>query len=102
MNDYIERREHDEFSKRMEDEHTRQSRRITILEETVRQIGALATSVEKLACNMEYMLTEQKRQGTRLETLESKDGEMWRKSVGYILSAIIGAVVCYFFAKLTS
>lgn len=49
---------------------------------------ALASSVDKLATNMENMLKEQERQGKRLETLEGCDGEMWRKVTEYIATAI--------------
>ena len=30
--------------------------------------------------------------GKRLVSLESKDGEMWRKVVGYVITAVIGIV----------
>ncbi|MDE6917403.1 MAG: hypothetical protein K2P39_11480, partial [Lachnospiraceae bacterium] len=56
---------------------------------------ALTTSVEKLATNMESMLKEQEKQGERLGTLESRDGEMWRKVVSHVVTAVVGAVVCY-------
>ena len=46
----------------------------------MRQIGALATSVEKLAISMQSMLKEQEKQGKRLEVLEGRDGEKWRRS----------------------
>ena len=36
-------------------------------------------------------------QGKRLETLESRDGEMWRKVIGYIATAIVGIVVGFIF-----
>ena len=58
-------------------------------------MGALTTSVEKLATNMESMLKEQEKQGERLGTLESRDGEMWRKVVSHVVTAVVGAVVCY-------
>lgn len=51
------------------------------------------TSVEKLAANMTSMVREQEKQGNRLEALEGRDGEMWRKAVGYVLSAIVGTVI---------
>lgn len=54
---------------------------MTILEDSVRQIGALATSVEKLAVSMQSMLKEQEKQGKRLEALEGRDGEKWRKVI---------------------
>ena len=55
------------------------------------------TSIEKLALNMENMLKEQKNQGKRLEILESRDGEMWRKVVGYLVTAVLGIFVGYYF-----
>jgi len=63
------------------------------LEEKVEQIGALVTSVEKLALNMEIMANELKQQGERLESLEARDGENWRKAVGHIVTVVIGAVI---------
>lgn len=95
MEDYITRAEHGEFCKRMEAEDTRQNRRIGELEETVRQIGTLTTSVEKLAMSIEAMVREMEQQGERLEALESRDGEMWRKAMAYLATAVIGAVVGY-------
>ncbi len=99
MDGGITRAEHDEFAKRQDDENHRQNRRIEELEETVRQIGALTTSVEKLASSMESMVKEQEKQGKRLEVLEGRDGEMWRKVTGYFITAIIGIVVGYVFKQ---
>lgn len=91
--EYVGREEHAEFAKRIEDEQHRQNRRIELLEESVKQNTALTVSVEKLANNMESMANEQAKQGERLEALESRDGEMWRTVVKYVLSAVIGLVV---------
>ncbi len=96
----VTRAEHEEFARRMEaenqrleDENNRQNRRLEVLEENVREMSTLATSVEKLATNMEGMLREQEKQGKRLETLESRDGEMWRKVTSYVLTCVVGAVL---------
>ena len=104
--DYISRHEHEEFrrsmeaeNQRLEDENTRQNHRLNALEETVKQVAAISTSVEKLALNMENMLKEQVNQGKRLETLESRDGEMWRKVVGYVVTAVVGIVVGFLFKQ---
>ena len=70
---------------------------LALLEESVSKMGALSTSVEKLALSMESMVKEQEKQGKRLETLESRDGELWRKAVGYVVTAIIGAFLGYVF-----
>lgn len=102
MDNFITREEHDEFcrrmeaeNKRLEDENDRQNDRINILEESSKQMQTLTTSVEKLAINMESMVRQMGQQGERLEALESRDGEMWRKAIGYLVTAVIGAVVGY-------
>lgn len=100
MENPITRAEHEEFRRRLEEENKRQDTRIGILEDSVRQIGALATSVEKLALSMQSMLKEQEKQGKRLEVLEDRDGEKWRKVMGYITTAIVGVVLGYLFKQI--
>lgn len=100
MEDTITRAEHEEFSKRLEEWDKRQDRRIELLEESVRDMSALTTSVEKLATNIEDMVKEQEKQGKRLEVLESRDGEMWRKVVGYIITAVVGIIIGFIFTQL--
>lgn len=60
MENPITRAEHEEFRRRLEEENKRQDARIGILEDSVQQIGALATSVEKLALSMQSMLKSRK------------------------------------------
>ena len=93
MDEYITRAEHTEFCARLAAENNRQNRRIEILEGTTKQISELTTSVQKLAMSVESMVKEQSRQGERLETLENRDGEMWRKVSGYVLPAILGIAI---------
>ena len=107
MDTPISRAEHEEFAKRMEsenqrlkDEDTRQNKRLDLLEESVREMSALATSVEKLATNMAGMVKVQEQQGKRLETLEGRDGEMWRKVVGYTVTAVLGIVIGFAFRQI--
>lgn len=98
--EYITRQEHTEFAARQDAENTRQNRRIELLEENVREIRDLASSVEKLAVNMENMLKSQEQQADRLEVLEGRDGEKWRKVSGYIVTVIIGIVVGFIFTQI--
>lgn len=100
MAEPISREEHEEFAKRMEEEHHRQNKRIDLLEASNKELTALAGSVQKLAVNMENMLIVQKQQGDRLEELEGRDGEMWRKAVGYVLTAIIGIAIGFVFRQI--
>lgn len=86
--EYITREEHDEFVKRMEEEHARQNRRISEVEKVSSTINTMTLSIEKLAMNMEFMAKEQQLQGRRLEKLESVPQKNWEK----FKFAIIGAV----------
>lgn len=56
--------------------------------------------LSELAASMESMVREQEKQGKRLETLESRDGELWRKAIGYAVTAIIGAFLGYVFTQI--
>ena len=107
MEDYIMRQEHDEFCKRMEsenrrlaDENRRQNNRIEDLEDHLKEIRDLTASVRELAANMRNMSEEQERQGKRLEALERRDGDMWRKATAYVITAVIGIVVGYIFKQI--
>lgn len=84
----------------MEDEHERQNRRIELLEESTERLNTLSVSIEKLATNMENMVKEQVKQGNRLEVLENRDGEMWRKVVAFAITSVLGIVIGYAFARL--
>lgn len=100
MDGALTRAEHTEFAKRMEDEHTRQNKRIGELEKAIEQNSKLLVSVEKLALSMENMQKEQADQGTRLKKLESRDGDMWRKVVGYAITTIAGIIIGFLFKQL--
>lgn len=93
MDTPITRAEHEEFRRRLEEENRRQDKRIELLEENTKRIETLNGTIGKLAANMEGMLKEQLRQGQRLELLESRDGELWRKVVSYAVTAIVGIAI---------
>lgn len=99
MEDAVGRAEFEEYKNRIEQEDHRQNGRIKELEESTKQINALTVSIEKLAQSVESMVREQEAQGKRLVSLESRDGEMWRKVVGYVATAIIGIVVGFIFTQ---
>jgi septal ring factor EnvC (AmiA/AmiB activator) len=93
MDEPISRAEHEEFAKRIDAQEKRQDRRLELLEENVREIGALTVSVQKLAQSLQSMVKEQEQQGRRLQALESRDGEKWRKLMGYIATALTSGAV---------
>lgn len=100
MDTPITRAEHEEFRRRLEEENERQNKRLSILEDRGRQLTTLVTSVEKLAMSMQSMLKEQENQGKRLEILEGRDGEQWRKVVGYAITAVLGIALGYIFKQI--
>ena len=97
---FLTRREHEEVMLRLDAENSRQNARIGELEEQQKQITSLTISVEKLAVNMESMLRELSAQGNRLKVLENRDGEMWRKVVGCVITTLAGAIIGFVIAQL--
>ena len=85
MDNPISRAEHEEFRRRLEEENRRQDKRIELLEDNMRE----------LASSIESMVKEQEKQGRRQETLEDRDGAMWRKVVAYGATALVGIFIGY-------
>lgn len=100
MDNPITRAEHEEFVRRMDDEHNRQNHRINDLEEKVTEIGKLTASVASLAKSVEQMVAEQKSQGERLKALEGRDGEKWRSAAGYVITSVLGIVIGFIFRQI--
>ena len=81
---------HNEYARRMEEEHIRQNHRLKELEEEVKENRELLITVERIANSIENMQNEQKRQSEKLEELYSRDGNKWRKVSDYVLTALLG------------
>lgn len=88
---------HEEYARRVEEEDKRQNKRLDRLEKAVEETHNLAISIERLTISVQSMVEEQKAQGKRLDTLEERDGAMWRKVVGYAVTAALGIVIGYIF-----
>lgn len=97
--EYISRHEHEAFEKRMDEANERQSKRLSILEDEVRELRDISGDIKSLLVEMKGMREEQEKQGARLETLEGRDGDKWRETVKYVLFTIIGIVITYLFMK---
>lgn len=100
MDEYISREEHEEFMRRMTDEHKRIHHRIDEEAKKSDVMMELIRSVERLATQMENMAEEQESQGERLKALEDRDGDAWRKVKWYILTLVIGAVAGVLFSQI--
>lgn len=105
--DYMTRREHEEFAKRMDtenarrdDENKRQNERIKQLEAAINKIADLTVSVEKMAVSISTMATEIKQQGERLETIEQKPAKRWEALVSDIIKLLVAALIGFGLAKI--
>ena len=78
----------------------RQNRRIEQLEKDSKTQTQTLIAIERIAVSVENMQNELSDQGKRLDELESHDGEMWRKVIGYVVSSIVGAVICFIFTQI--
>lgn len=96
QNDYILRSEHNEFMKRMEDEHKRINHRLSKAEEIVEQIHEINKNIGTLASNMEYLLKEQLDHSKRLHKIENEPKTAWnsiKKGLFNSLGAAIGGAI---------
>lgn len=100
MNEYLTMEVHNEYSKRMDDEHKRISHRISELEKTSAQNNKLLVAVERLAASMESMQREMQEQGKRITSLESRDGEMWRTIIKYAVTVLVSALIGFGLSKI--
>ena len=98
MNTPITRAEHEEFRRRMEEEHERVHQRLKKVENDQAQITDLTISVKELALSVKLNIERQNDHEERLEELEDRDGEMWRSVTKYAITAVIGGVITYMFA----
>ena len=78
--------------------------RLSVLERDIDHLSVLTTSIQemgmsvnRLAINMEHMVTEQKEQSERIKTLEQVPTDNWnsvrKTTITTIVSGVIGAIV---------
>ncbi len=91
-NNYISRHEHDEFVKRMDDEHKRMNIRLCEIENATKDMRELIKNVSIMATNMEHMVDEQRNQSVRLERLEKLPLNSWNTIKNAVYNAI-GATI---------
>lgn len=90
---YISLELFNEYKKRMHDEDNRQNHRLNVLEDTVKDIHDLTSSVQMLAMNMNNLLKEQEKQNERLSNIEKRDGDKWKDMTKYIMTTIVGVII---------
>lgn len=106
---FITKEVHEEFARRIDDENTRQNRRISTLEENVKEIHGLTVSVERMAVNMENMLAAIERQGTliekqnnRIDKMEQEPADSYKQIKMLVITTIVSAIAGGFASQLIS
>ena len=101
--DYISRAEHNEYVKRMEDEHKRINKRLEKCEKISDQMQQMNSNISELATNMKHLLDEQIEQRKRLDRIEDEPKNAWasiKKGLFNAIGATIGgaliAAILYF------
>ena len=97
---YVTQAEHAEFVKRMEAAHSRYDKRLEQAESNIEEIKSVQSDIKAINLNIERILKTLSKQEERLDSLEARDGEMWRKVVAYIVTAIVGIFVGYIFTQI--
>lgn len=100
MENAVSREEYHENCRRLDEENKRQNERLDKLENAVHEINQLTVSVEKLAVNMNNMVNEISEQNGRMERLERRDGDNWKKVVSGIITGIVSGLIAFAMVKL--
>lgn len=80
---------------RVNDENSRQNKRIDKLENVVEKINTLAEATTKLAASVESMQKEVEKHGARLEKIEEQPAENWRSIVKTVVTVLLTAAITY-------
>lgn len=97
MEEYWTRHEQEQYSQRMEDEHNRQNRRISILEENQKQLTELTICVRNQTQTLDVMSKKVDKQGEKLEKIINEPvTQMQRikeKAIDTAVGIVVGALV---------
>ena len=99
MEEFVSKAEYDQRIARIDDENTRQNKRIDKLEDIMDSIHKLTASVERIAIQIEQMQKEIQRQGERIETIEQEPADKWKAAGKTVLTVLLTAAVTYFISK---
>ena len=105
--DYLTRVEYEAYREVIRSEHevlisenNRQNERLALLESKMEGLKDISISINTLATDMKHMLEEIQAQGKRLESLEGKDGDMWRSILKTAVTGILTLILGFIFGKL--
>ena len=90
---YLTKAVHDEFARRVDEENDRQNARISALETGLLEVNKITVQIERLTANIETMTGEIKKQGARLDDIESKPAKRWDTIVTAIITGAVGILI---------
>ena len=93
--EFVTKEVHAEFVKRIEAEETRQNRRLSEIDEELRELRKMATNIERLSISVETMAKELAKVVNTVEEIKDEPADNWRKAVWIVLGALIAAAVGY-------
>ena len=96
---YITRFEFESGVKRIDEENTRQNRRIEKLEKMADQLSEMASAIKVIMATMQSMEKEQEKQGVRLEKIEDKPADRWNMIVNTAITVLATAAITWLFIK---
>jgi len=85
-----------EFKKRIDDEETRQNRRIDSLEQKVDKLIETNTSIRLVEQKLDILTENVNKIDRAVESLQNEPADNWKKAVWIVIAAIITFVVTYF------
>ena len=97
MDDYILRAEHEQYIKRMEDEHHRMNRRIEILEGNYGQLTELTLCVKTQTMTLDNISKKVDKQGEQIEKIVNEPikqvHRIKEKAIDTVVGILVGALV---------
>lgn len=95
MENFLPRTEFEEIRKSLDQELMRINKRLEDLELNKKEIRDIMMSVQEISFNIKKIADEQVSLKHDIEEMKGRDGEMWRKVMGYIATAIVGGVIAF-------
>lgn len=83
----------EEFKKRIDDEETRQNRRIDALETKVDKLIENNTAIQLVQQKLDTVASNVEKIDQAVEALKSEPADNWKKAVWIVISIIITAVI---------
>ena len=100
MDDYITRPEHEEFKKRLEDEESRQNRRVEVIENRVDKLIDMQASLAVMQAGIDSISQEVKRIGAEVDSIRQEPADKWKKAVWIVVTVILTAAVTYLLSRM--